>query len=189
MKKYLKENIKNLPFILIAFIMFYGITTLATNYLFNSNEVSYDNTETGLHADEVQGAIDEVFQHATDYTNINTRLTSAENTIGSGSLTTTSQNLIGGINEVNGKITNISDGLSIYTVNSSGGGYKGLLSQLQSNNASIPNKKLVIFRSRVSNGQDMCALVFKTNNNYGYAYGLNFYDQGAIYNLSDGTWS
>ena len=79
MKNYLKENIKNLPFILVAFIMFYGITTLATNYLFNSNEVSYDNTETGLHADEVQGAIDEVFQHATDYTDINNRLTNIEN--------------------------------------------------------------------------------------------------------------
>ena len=95
MKLFIKNNIK---FIIVIVICLIGssITTLATNYIFNSNEVSYDNTESGLHADEVQGAIDEVFQHATDYSEI-------KNTIGTGSLTTTSNTLIGGVNELNGK--------------------------------------------------------------------------------------
>ena len=82
--------------------MFYGITTLATNYLFNSNEVSYDNTETGLHADEVQGAIDEVFQHATDYSEL-------KNKIGTNALTTTAQTLTGGINELKTNVTSLNE--------------------------------------------------------------------------------
>ena len=97
MKSFIKNNIK---FIIVIVICLIGssITTLATNYIFNSNEVSYDNTESGLHADEVQGAIDEVFQHATDYSEI-------KNKIGTGSLTTTSNTLIGGVNELNSKFT------------------------------------------------------------------------------------
>ena len=104
MKLFIKNNLK---FIMVIVICLIGssITTLATNYIFNSNEVSYDNTESGLHADEVQGAIDEVFQHATDYSGINTRLTNAENTIGTGSLTTTNKTLISGVNELNNKLT------------------------------------------------------------------------------------
>ena len=105
MKLFIKNNIK---FIILIIICLVGssITTLATNYLFNSNEVSYDNTESGLHADEVQGAIDEVFQHATDYSEIKSK-------IGTGSLTTTSNTLIGGINEVNNKL--IMPTLTTYT--------------------------------------------------------------------------
>ena len=97
MKSFIKNNIK---FIIVIIICLVGssITTLATNYLFNSNEVSYDNTNSGLHADYVQGAIDEVFQHATDYSEIKTK-------IGSDTLTTTSNTLIGSINELNDLIT------------------------------------------------------------------------------------
>ena len=132
MKNYLKENIKNLPFILVAFIMFYGITTLATNYLFNSNEVSYDNTETGLHADEVQGAIDEVFQHATDYSELKTK-------IGTNTLTTTSQTLIGGINEVNEHIVSLENPTSVFQGRITSTSYTSYtLSQ------DISNKKLII---------------------------------------------
>ena len=103
MKSFIENNIK---FIIVIVICLIGssITTLATNYIFSSNEVSYDNTESGLHADSVQGAIDEVFQHATDYSGINNRLTNAEATIGTGTLTTTSNTLIGGVNELNSKI-------------------------------------------------------------------------------------
>ena len=93
MKSFIKNNIK---FIIVIVICLIGssITTLATNYIFSSNEVSYDNTESGLHADSVQGAIDEVFQHATDYSDIKTK-------IGNTALTTTSQTLIGAVNELN----------------------------------------------------------------------------------------
>ena len=104
MKSFVKNNIKFIIVIVIC-VVSSSITTLATNYIFNSNEVSYDNTESGLHADEVQGAIDEVFQHATDYSEI-------KNTIGTGSLTTTSNTLIGGVNEVNGKIPSVINNLT-----------------------------------------------------------------------------
>ena len=104
MKSFIKNNIKFIIVIVIS-VVSSSITTLATNYIFNSNEVSYDNTESGLHADSVQGAIDEVFQHATDYSEI-------KNTIGTGSLTTTSNTLIGGVNELNGKIPNVVNNLT-----------------------------------------------------------------------------
>ena len=112
MKLFIKKNIK---FIIVIVICLIGssITTLATNYIFNSNEVSYDNTESGLHADEVQGAIDEVFQHATDYSEI-------KNKIGTGSLTTTSNTLIGGVNELNSNKINTSAIANNLTTTASG---------------------------------------------------------------------
>ena len=112
MKSFIKNNIK---FIIVIIICLVGssITTLATNYLFNSNEVSYDNTNSGLHADYVQGAIDEVFQHATDYSEIKTK-------IGSDTLTTTSNTLIGSINELNSNKADllVVSGASSYAYNS-----------------------------------------------------------------------
>ena len=90
--KIIKDNVKFIIVIVISVISS-SITTLATSYLFNSNEVSYDNTNSGLHADSTQDAIDEVFQHATDYSEIKTK-------IGTDSLITTSNTLIGGINEL-----------------------------------------------------------------------------------------
>ena len=104
MKEYLKSEIKHIPLILILFILFYGITTLATTTLFNSSEVKYNNTTSGIQSDKVQGAIDELYACASNYGAYNTRLTNAETTIGTGSLNTTAQNLIGGVNELNGKI-------------------------------------------------------------------------------------
>ena len=151
MKLFIKNNIK---FIIVIVICLIGssITTLATNYIFNSNEVSYDNTESGLHADEVQGAIDEVFQYATDYSDIKTK-------IGTGTLNTTSNTLIGGVNELNGKLTsfpkyvirgltngspvtytfesNIPFMVQIFRSNSSSTGYNGLYIGQAHNNGSI----------------------------------------------------
>ena len=110
--KIIKDNVK---FIIVIFICIIAssITTLATSYLFNSNEVSYDNTNSGLHADSIQDAIDEVFQHATDYSEIKTK-------IGTGSLTTTSNTLIGGINELNSNKINTSAIANNLTTTSSG---------------------------------------------------------------------
>ena len=53
-------------------------TVFAANYLYNSNEVSYDNTNSGLESDNVQGAIDELYGHATDYTSIASRVSTLE---------------------------------------------------------------------------------------------------------------
>ena len=101
MKNYLKNELKHIPLVLILFILFYGITTLATTTLFASSEVKYNNSTSGIQSDKVQGAIDELYACASNYGAYNTRLTNTENTIGTGSLTTTSQTLIGGINELN----------------------------------------------------------------------------------------
>ena len=91
-----------------------------SNYLYNSSDVSFDNTVSGIVSNDVQDAIDELYFHATDYSEIknkignnalttnNQTLTGGINelktTMGSGKLNTTSQNLIGGVNELNGHI-------------------------------------------------------------------------------------
>ena len=56
-------------------------------YLYNSNEVSYNNNASGITSTNVQGAIDELYEHATDYTSMNTRVSSLENRWESGSNT------------------------------------------------------------------------------------------------------
>ena len=50
-----------------------------TNLTFDSNYVNYDNTKSGVKSGNVQGAIDELYQCASDYAAYNTRLTNAEN--------------------------------------------------------------------------------------------------------------
>ena len=106
MKEYLKSELKHLPFTIVLFVLLYGITAFATGTtLFASSEVSYDNTTTGIQSNKVQGAIDELYACASNYAAYNTRLTNTENKIGTGSLTTTSNTLIGGVNELNSKLT------------------------------------------------------------------------------------
>ena len=81
MIKYIKDNLKTLPFIVIVFIMLYGIVTLADAYLFNSNEVRYNNTTSGIQSGDVQGAIDELYACASNYAAYNNRLTNLEGLI------------------------------------------------------------------------------------------------------------
>ena len=50
----------------------------STNYLYNADEVSYQNSSSGLTHQDVQGAIDELYAQATNYTNLNTRITTLE---------------------------------------------------------------------------------------------------------------
>ena len=47
-------------------------------YLYNSNEVSYNNNASGISSTNVQGAIDELYGHVTDYTSMDTRVSSLE---------------------------------------------------------------------------------------------------------------
>ena len=105
MKNYLKNELKHLPFTILVFIFLYGIIVLADSYALRSLDITFDNTNTNLESINVQDAIDEVYNHATDYNEI-------KNTIGTGSLTTTSQTLIGGINEVKGLIPTVEDSLT-----------------------------------------------------------------------------
>ena len=81
MIKYIKNVAKHIPMILILLILIHVIVTYAANYLFNSNEVKYDNNNSSIQSDNVQGAIDELYACASSYSDFNTRLTSAEDKI------------------------------------------------------------------------------------------------------------
>ena len=105
MKNYLKSQIKNLPMIIIVSIIFCGINTLATNHLFKAKEVEFDNTNTNIESTNVGDAIDELYTAANNFATYDTRLQGVETKIGTGSLNTTSNTLIGGVNELNNKIT------------------------------------------------------------------------------------
>ena len=79
---------------LLLIVLFYSITTFSASSPLTAGEVTFDNNNTPLLADNVQGAVNEIFQHATDYNEIKT-------TIGTSTLTTTDQTLKGAINEIN----------------------------------------------------------------------------------------
>ena len=59
---------------IIIFIVILGISTITayatSTYLYNSEDVSYDHGTNSITSDNVQGAIDELYAHATDYTEI-----------------------------------------------------------------------------------------------------------------------
>ena len=81
MIKYIKNEIKLIPIILILFALFYVGATYATDYLFDSVGVNYDNSANGVQSDNVQDAIDELYANASDYAAYDTRLTNMENKI------------------------------------------------------------------------------------------------------------
>ena len=114
----MKEKIKNFKlskspimlmiiFSIITVVLSLGTSYAANVYLYDSKDVSYDNTRSGITATDVQGAVDELFDAANDYSSMNTRVSGVEETIGDDTLTTTDQTLTGGINEVNGKIVKV----------------------------------------------------------------------------------
>ena len=86
-------------------------TSYAATTIFSSSDVGFDNTGTKIQATTVQGAIDELYDAATDYSGINTRVNGLEETIGDSTLTTTDQTLTGGINELNTNFNSLSDSL------------------------------------------------------------------------------
>lgn len=57
-------------------------TVFAATYLYNSADVSYDNSVSHLDSTDVQGAIDELYGHSTDYTNANSRISTLESYFG-----------------------------------------------------------------------------------------------------------
>lgn len=74
-----KENVLFIILTLIIMIVTSMATSYAvSDYLYNSNEVNYDNTSTGITSDNVQGAIDELYDNANDYASINSRVISLE---------------------------------------------------------------------------------------------------------------
>ena len=53
-------------------------TSYAATYIFNSKDVGYDNQKSGIQSDNVQGAIDELYDCASDYSGIAQRLSTVE---------------------------------------------------------------------------------------------------------------
>ena len=119
--KITKSQIMTIVFAgIVSMVMSLGTSYASNNYLYNSNDVSYDNTVSGITATDVQGAVDELYFHAIDYSEIKNKIgnnaltTTSETltgginelktTIGNGTLDTTSQNLIGAVNELDGQM-------------------------------------------------------------------------------------
>ena len=82
-KDYINTFIKRqriISIICISFVLLSStISAMAVSaYLYNSNEVSYNNNASGITSTNVQGAIDELYGHVTDYTSMDTRVSALE---------------------------------------------------------------------------------------------------------------
>ena len=75
-----KKNAKLMLILLLDIFIISGATYAATT-MYQSNIVGYDNTTSGLNSTNVQGALDEVYSAATDYTDVITRLSALETKI------------------------------------------------------------------------------------------------------------
>ncbi len=64
---------------LISILVGSIVSVSAVTYLYNASEVSYDNTASHLNSTDVQGAINELYDTAQDYSSMNTRTTALEN--------------------------------------------------------------------------------------------------------------
>ena len=100
----LKNEAKHIPFIVVVTILLYSITVFATT-IFQAVDVDYDNTNSGIVADQVQGAVDELYQCSVNYKDFSTSISTPEGKI-TGTLATVAQTIIGAINEINGNFTN-----------------------------------------------------------------------------------
>ena len=67
-KKFLLGNIKTVVAFILGIIIS-GTTVYAATILFNSNQVGYDNTSSGMSATNVQDALDELYTKANTWIN------------------------------------------------------------------------------------------------------------------------
>ena len=82
MKKIWDKNIKLMLMLIIDIVIISASTYAATTYLFNSVDVGYDNSSSGLVATNVQGALDELYVQSNNYSAYESRLSSLESKIG-----------------------------------------------------------------------------------------------------------
>ena len=80
MKKIWKDNAKIVLIIVVSVALASG-ATYATMTMYDSNTVSYDNTTSGLRSTNVQGALDELYGCATNYSAYDVRLENVEDLI------------------------------------------------------------------------------------------------------------
>lgn len=74
-----KNYMINLFTIIISILVSSLASVGAISTMYDGTEVSYDNSSTHIAATDVQGAIDQIYATATDYTNLNNRLQILEN--------------------------------------------------------------------------------------------------------------
>ena len=74
----MKNKRKMVIFIGLLFFIVGFISVGAATLVFNSNEVSYDNSASNVSSTNVQDAIDELYASATTYNEIDTKITSLE---------------------------------------------------------------------------------------------------------------
>ena len=72
------EKIKNLLTTVIVATLTSVITANATSYLYSSKDVSFDKGNTTITSDNVQGAVQELYEAATDYSGLDTRIATLE---------------------------------------------------------------------------------------------------------------
>ena len=68
-KKLLHRNIKMIIVLLLFIAIGAGVTYSATTYLYNSNVIGYNNSNSGLASTDVQGALDELYNTCVNSTN------------------------------------------------------------------------------------------------------------------------
>lgn len=90
-----KDRIVTILISALVAVLFSSVSAYAAaSYLYNADEVSYDKTNSELTSTDVQGAIDELYNKATEYTNL-------QNKVGTATLNTSAQNLSAAVNELN----------------------------------------------------------------------------------------
>ena len=65
-----KEKIKFIILVSVIASIVSSVSVYASNYFYTGNDIGYDNSESGLDADNVQGALDDLREKATDYNEI-----------------------------------------------------------------------------------------------------------------------
>ena len=72
------DNIKFVLTAIITLCLSSLLNAMASGTLFDSNEVSYDNSHSGINSSNVQGAVDNLYAAATDYNGVIQRLSDLE---------------------------------------------------------------------------------------------------------------
>ena len=149
-----KEKVINILTIVIVSLMINGITTYATSYLYNSDEVKYNNQSSRLSSTNVQGALEELYYGSVNYAQIRDQIFDTMYPVGSVYISTTLTNAtqvtekFGGTWEAYGQGrtiigagtgTDTNNASKSFTVNSTGGEYthKLTITEMPSHNHSL----------------------------------------------------
>ena len=121
-----KEKIKNILLIVIVALVTSFVTAYGVSSTFDSSNVCYKvDSNTGA---SVQDTIDDLYGRASDYSELNTELSTLKTKVGTNALNTTSTDLSSAINEVNNislKIKKFSLNISSTSNGSNNWGYWG----------------------------------------------------------------